>query len=151
MKKNNPFIAAVFLTLVLFLAACGSRVPRSELQDLRPLVEIVAFDISLQNLKLRISHRNKTTRENNQLNCQLAIKDLSAIQFEQVALPDLTNYAKETIDINWEKPANFALSNQPSELPYVLDCYLYAENFRDERVIKKGSLYKVPGTSGEYR
>lgn len=151
MKNNNSLITAITLTLILLLVGCASSVPRTELQDLRPLVEIVAFDISQQNLKLRVTHRNKTTRENNQLNCQLAIKDLSAIQFDQVTLPDLTNYAKETIDIKWVKPVNFVLSNHPSELPYVLDCYLYAENFRDERVIKKGSLYKVPGTSGEYR
>jgi len=133
------------------MSSCGTSVPRNELQNLPVLIEIMGINLSNGELKVRISHRNNLTRKNNQLSCQLALKDLTPIKFNQIPLPDLTNYAVETVDIKLP-PLDLPAANKRSkELPYVLDCHLFSENFRQEHVIKKSTLFRVPGSVADYR
>lgn len=146
---KTKYLAA--LALVLSLSGCGSSVPRKDLQNLPSLIEIISLDFNDNKLKLRISHRNKTAREGNQLSCQLALKDFKALKMNAINLPDLTNYATETVTINI--PLH-ELSLSPAahrELPYVLDCFLFSTNFRKEQVIKKAVVYQTPGAPGIYR
>lgn len=142
---------AFSLILTFMLSSCGPTIPRSELHDLSPLMEVVNLNLNDKQLKLRITHRNKRVREANQLSCQLAIKDNAPVRFKRIQLPDLTHYAKETISIQLEPNSLIKINKNIKELPYVLDCFLYSENFRDEQIIKKANLYKVPGTISEYR
>ncbi len=145
--KTSIFI----ILMALMISGCGPSIPRNELHDLPPLMEIVALNVSEMELKLRITHRNKRVRESNQLSCQLALKDFKPIQFDQIPLPNLTHYAKETltVDINQNSEINF--DSKLKELPYVLDCFLHSENFRNEQIVKKSILYQVPGSNYEYR
>lgn len=147
--KNKPFTFSLLLGLLL-TAGCSS-VPRSELQNLPSLIEIVAFQVSEAQLKLRLSHRNKTTRKSNQLSCQLAIKDQPAFAFNAIPVPDMTNYAVETIDIDLHDQTMPVIAKGAAELPYVLDCFLFSENFRTEQILKRATLYLVPGSDHEYR
>ncbi len=151
MKKTNYLHITLITFCFITLQACGPSIPRTELSDLPPLIEIVSLNLSEQQLKLRVSHRNKITRKDNQLSCQLALKDFIPIKFNRVTLPDMTTYAKETIDIKLDQTNLPKVDKQQKGLPYVLDCYIFSENFRDEQIIKKASLFKVPGISGEYR
>lgn len=151
MLKINLKRLLLPLLIILLASGCGPTIPKSELHDLPPLMEIVSLNLNEKQLKLRLTHRNKRIRQNNQLSCQLALKDFTPVRFNQVQLPDLTHYAKETITINIDQKGQLNIKAEPKELAYVLDCYLYSENFRDEQIIKKSTLYKVPGTNDEYR
>ncbi len=137
--------------LTLSLLSCTGSVPRRDLQNLPSLVEIVAVNFNQQDLKIRVSHRNKTARVGNQLSCQLAIKDSKPLQFNEIPVPDLTTYAVETLDIKLPTGQQAFLRENNKELPYVLDCFLFSENFRKEHLIKKASLFLVPGTENTYR
>ena len=151
MKNKLNIQLIILFTFSLILSSCGSSVPRNELQNLPALIEIMGINLANGDLRVRISHRNNLTRENNQLSCQLALKDFTAIKFSKIPLPDLTNYAVETIDIKLS-PADFpAASLGHKEMSYVLDCYLFSANFREEHLIKKSTLFRVPGSQAEYR
>ncbi len=148
MKTNTN--TALLILLSLALSNC-TPVPKTELHNLPSLIEIVMLDLSSEQLKVRLSHRNRLTRENNQLSCQLAIKERQAIEFNGIPIPDLTTYAVETIDISLINKNLPKAGEKYKQLPYVLDCFLFSENFRKEHVIKKSILYPVPGTKHEYR
>lgn len=151
MNTENKLKTFALTLLALSLVSCAGSVPRRDLQNLPSLIEIVAVNFSQQALKIRVSHRNKTARTGNQLSCQLAIKDSTAIQFNEIPVPDLTTYAVETLDINLPSSQHDFLNEQSRELPYVLDCFLFSENFRKEHLIKKATLFLVPGTENTYR
>ncbi|WP_223789689.1 hypothetical protein [Marinicella meishanensis] len=146
----NNTTKLILTALVLSTAGCNS-VPRTELQNLPSLIEIVSFQVPEAQLKLRLSHRNKSTRENNQLSCQLAIKDQPAFAFNAIPVPDMTTYAVETLDIDLRDQTMPAIVPGSAELPYVLDCFLFSENFRTEQIVKRAILYLVPGSNDEYR
>jgi hypothetical protein len=133
------------------LTACGSPVPRKDMQNLPSLIEIVALNLKENSIKLRVSHRNRATRENNQLSCQLAIKDFEPIQLTAIVLPDLTNYATETIETNIAIQQFGQSLQSHQELAYVLDCFLFSSNFRKEHIIKKSFVYQTPGERHLYR
>lgn len=151
MKIKHNLLLFSLCVSSLILTGCGTSVPRNELQNLPALIEIMAINLVDGKLKVRVSHRNNMTRENNQLSCQLALKDYKPIEFNQIPLPNLTNYAIETVNIR------LPLSDLPKsitnvkELPYVLDCYLFSDNFKEERLIKKSTLFQVPGSLADYR
>lgn len=147
MKTKHLLIYSLAFTLV----ACGSSVPRKDLQNLPSLIEIVALDFEHNKLKLRISHRNKTARVDNQLSCQLAIKDFKPVKVSAINLPDLTNYATETITTDIALDALALDTAKHKELPYVLDCFLFSSNFRKEHIIKKAITYQTPGEPAVYR
>jgi len=149
MKLNSPQTWSLFI--LACLAAGCTPVPRTELQDLPSLVEIVAFNVPQAQLKLRLSHRNKDTRENNQLSCQMAIKDQPAFDFSAIPVPDMTTYAVETIDIDLSGQTMPSGIDGADQLPYVLDCFLFSANFRTEQIVKRGSLFLIPGSENEYR
>lgn len=153
MKSNhnprNSVITLIFITAML--SACGAPNFRTDLQNLPSLVEIVALDFKNNSIKLRVSHRNKTTREGNQLSCQLAIKDYAPISINALNLPNLTNYATETVESQIPLEQLKVALDQHSELPYVLDCFLFSTNFRKEQVIKKSIIYATPGEPWVYR
>jgi len=150
--KNKLSIQLIALfTVIILVSSCGSSVPRNELQNLPSLIEIMGINLTAGDLKIRVSHRNNLTRINNKLNCQLALKDFTPIKISELPLPDLTNYAVETVDIKLS-PADLSPANQSSdEIPYVLDCYLFSENFSEEHLIKKSTFFRVPGTEADYR
>ncbi|MCB1583399.1 MAG: hypothetical protein R3E90_14020 [Marinicella sp.] len=150
MKIKYSIIFTIVICLTL-LAACGSSVPRKELQNLPSLIEIIALDFNQNKLKLRVSHRNSTAREGNQLSCQLALKDFSPLKVTAINLPDLTNYATETITSEISLNQLTLDPQTHSNLPYVLDCFLFSSNFRKEHIIKKAVVYQTPGAPGIYR
>lgn len=147
--KIQPIIPLLLLAIVL-MASCSSA-PRTELHNLPSMVEIVSLNLSETHIKIRVSHRNRHTRKNNQLSCQLAIKDHEVIEFNAIPIPDLTTYAVETVNINLSSNELPDSLSDDDELPYALDCFLFSENFRKEHVIKTATLFSVPGTTGEYR
>ena len=150
--KNKLSIQLITLfTISILVSSCSSSVPRNELQNLPSLIEIMGINLSDGDLKVRISHRNNLTRINNKLSCQLALKDFTPIKFNELPLPDLTNYAVETMDIKLSTADLPPVNKSSSEMPYVLDCYLFSENFREEHLIKKSTFFRVPGTEAEYR
>ena len=151
MKNKLNIQLIIIITTCLVLSSCGSSVPRNELQNLPSLIEIMGIDLADGELKIRISHRNRLTRKNNQLSCQLALKDYTPIKFNQIQLPDLTNYAVETIDIKLSTIDLPVVDSEHKQMPYVLDCYLFSETFREEHLIKKSTLFRVPGSTAEYR
>lgn len=151
MQTTKLIQISTALILTSLLSGCGPSIPRTELHDLPPLIEIVALDFNSKQLKARITHRNKNTRENNQLSCQLALKDFEAIRFDSITVPNLTTYAKETVNIDLSDSQFPQLNQLSKELPYVLDCFLFSENFRKEQVIKKATLFQVPGSEYEFR
>ncbi|MFC3194560.1 hypothetical protein ACFODZ_09960 [Marinicella sediminis] len=147
MKK----ILTLIITTSLVLAACGQRAPRKDLSNLPSLIQIISLDFRQNEVRLRVSHRNRATRMDNQLSCQLAIKDQQAIQINSMTLPDLTTYATETITTQLPLSSLNMDHDDGNELPYVLDCFLFSSNFRKEQVITRASLYPVPGNNGTYR
>jgi hypothetical protein len=150
--KNKIINQIIIITILsLLLSSCGSSIPRNELQNLPSLIEIMAINMDSGELRVRVSHRNNLTKKNNQISCQLALKDLSPIKFNEISLPDLTNYATETVSIMLPQSDLPTVTTRNKEMPYVLDCYLFSENFREEHLIKKSTLFKVPGTNAEYR
>lgn len=151
MTYKPPYLILILLTLTVVLSNCGSSVPRNELQNLPALIDIISLNLTDGNLKARVSHRNNLTRKNNQFNCQIALKDFNTIKFKDIKLPDLTNYAVETVDIKLPSTELPAIKSSTDELSYVLDCYLFSDNFREEHIIKKATLYKVPGSLAEFR
>ncbi len=151
MKIKHNIQIIILFTIILILVSCGSSVPRNELQNLPALIEIMGVDLADGKLKLRVSHRNNLTRKNNQISCQLALKDFTPIKFNNIALPDLTNYAVETLDVNLSPTDLPAVNQSHKEMPYVLDCYLFSDNFREEHLIKKSTLFRVPGSKADYR
>ncbi len=148
MNKNLKIALTMLLTFSL--VGCTS-VPKTELQNLPSMVEIVMLNLADAQLKVRVSHRNRTTRENNQLSCKLAIKDHPSVEFNAIPIPDLTTYAVETVEISLADQTLPAADNNHGDLPYVLDCFLFSENFRNEHLVKKATLYPVPGTKAEFR
>jgi hypothetical protein len=150
MKLN---INTAYLLLLGFsmLSACGSSIPRKDLQNLPTLVEIMALDFNTNTVKLRVSHRNRTTREQNQLSCQLAINNQAAVQLTNVSIPDLTTYAVETVEIPIDLSQTLITNEQPKELPYVLDCFLTSINFRKEQIVSKATVYQIPGETHIFR
>ena len=80
MQTKHNISLIILLTVTFILSSCGSSVPRNELQNLPALIEIMSIDLADGDLKLRVSHRNNLTRNNNQLNCQLALKDFTPIK-----------------------------------------------------------------------
>lgn len=152
LMKNKIYLQLSSLTVATFvILGCTSSVPHSELQDLPSLIEIKNINLNNGQLELRVSHRNKETRMNNQLSCQLALKDFPPIKFNEIPLPDLTNYAVETVGINLSSENLPKTKTVNKTLPYVLDCYLFSSNFREERSIKRSTLYPVPGNQAVYR
>ncbi|MGJ8663446.1 MAG: hypothetical protein ACSHWU_07340 [Marinicella sp.] len=145
--KTIKFIIISSLTLTM---GCTS-VPKTELQNLPSLIEIIVLDLSQPALNIRVSHRNKTPRLSNKLNCQLAIKDQSPIKFNGISVPDLSTFATETLRVNITQNELPVIPEKQKELPYVLDCYLESENFRTEHIIKKATLFRVPGRLNEFR
>lgn len=148
------YLTNKFLQLFLFtslLTACGSSVPRKDMQNLPSLLEVVALDFENNSIKLRISHRNSTTREDNQLSCQLAIKDFKPIKINALNLPDLTNYATETLEFKITLQQLGLSTEKYEELPYVLDCFLFSTNFKKEHIIQKSVVYQTPGAPHLYR
>lgn len=137
--------------LIITLNSCSTSISRNELQNLPSLIDITGIDLTDGQLKIRVSHRNNKTRLNSKLSCQLALKDHKPIKFKQLPLPDLTNYAVETIDYTFPEDEIPSMAQSNSKLPYVLDCYLFSDNFREEHLIKKATLYKVPGSQGKFR
>jgi hypothetical protein len=148
----TPHTKYLFVLIsVLLITACGSPVPRKDLQNLPTLVQIIQLDLAQNEARVRISHRNRTTREDNQLSCQLAIKDQPAIQANAIDLPDLTSYATETIVLPLPLTQLQLTADDQSEMPYVLDCFLFSSNFRKEQIITRTSLFRVPGSTQKYR
>ncbi len=151
MKTNTLSNSFICIFSCLALLSCGPGVPRKDLQNLPSLIEIIAINFDQNELKIRVSHRHKTTREGNQLSCQLAIKDYSPITFNEIPVPNLTTYAVETLDISLASDNQDFATEKNHELPYVLDCFLFSDNFRKEHLINKATLYRVPGTINTYR
>lgn len=149
-NKNSIRLLALCITSFL-LSSCTSSVPRSELQNLPSLIEIKGVNLIDGDLKIRVSHRNNLTRKNNQLSCQLALKDFMPFKFNKIPLPDLTNYAVETIDIKLPAVDLPPVNKMTKDMPYVLDCFLFSQNFREEHLIKKSTLFRVPGSQADYR
>ena len=148
-KKNN--IQLPLLLLITFVLSSCTSVPRNELRNLPSLIEIKSINFTNGLLQLRISHRNSLTRENNQLSCQLTLKNFPPIKFNRISLPDLTNYAIETIDINLTPDKLPSIDQAQKSISYVLDCYMFSENFQEEHIIKKSILFQVPGIKAEFR
>ncbi len=141
----------VIIFTCLILNACGAPNPRKDLQNLPSLIEIVALDFEQQSIKLRISHRNRSPRKENQLRCQLAIKDLPSIKLQSITVPDLTTFATETVQSKFAvQPLNLNLK-QNQALPYVLDCFLFSSTFSKEHIISKATIYRIPGDKNRYR
>ncbi len=151
MNKRHTYLSITLISGLIILANCSSSVTRKDIQNLPPLVEIVVLDVAQNTLKLRVSHRHQISRKDNKLSCQLAIQDLAPLKIQQTPLPDLTTFATETTDISINTTALSESGKLNKELPYVLDCFLFSENFRKEQVLKKGVLYKVPGSLAAYR
>jgi hypothetical protein len=147
---SHKTLLSCFL-LIILLSGCGNPAPRQELQNLPSLIQVIRLDFSDNLVRLRVSHRNRTPREGNQLSCQLAIRDQPAIQANAVNLPDLTTYATETITLPMNLTQLDIDHDRVTELPYVLDCHLFSSNFRKEHVITRASLYPVPGSKNSYR
>ena len=125
MKTMKTTTHTLMLSTLLLLSACGNPVPRKDLQNLPTLIQIIQLDLAQNEVRVRISHRNRTTREDNQLSCQLAIKDQPAIQVNAVNVPDLTTFATETIALPLPVSQLQLDQDEASELPYVLDCFLF--------------------------
>ncbi len=137
--------------MFLILLACGSPNTRKDLQNLPSLIEIVELNLNQNSIKLRVSHRNNLPREQNQLSCQLAIKDQQVIKLPSLNVPDLTTFATETIQATVDfSPLNIG-SEPINSLPFVLDCYLSSETFRKEHIITESTIYLVPGKENRYR
>jgi len=147
--KNKIQLLSILIT-VFILNSCTS-VPRSELQNLPSLIEIKSINFEDGLMQVRISHRNNSTKKNNLLSCQLAFKNFAPIAFNQIPLPDLTNYAVEIIDIKLSSIDLPAVDQVGKEMSYVLDCFVFSENYREEHIIKKSILFLVPGSEAEYR
>lgn len=149
---KNFITQSIFIILFcIAITACGAPNPRKDLQNLPSLIEIVALDFNQQVIKLRVSHRNRSAREDNLLSCQLAIKDMSPIKLPTINLPDLTTFATETVQSNFTAgPMNLNLK-QNQTLPYVLDCYLTSSTFSREHIISKATIYRIPGEENSYR
>jgi len=148
---NQKYITPLCLfTLLFVLSSCGSRLPRKDLQNLPTLIEIISLNLKTKSIKLRVSHRNRDTRENNQLSCQLTIEGLHNIEITNVAIPDLGAYAIETIEATITSES-LNINTLQKSLPYVLDCYLTSDNFKNEQVIKKAIIYQIPGQTASYR
>ena len=149
MKTKTTLISVILAMLIL--TACSSRVPRKDLQNLPSLIEIKALDFAQNTISLRVSHRNRATREDNQLSCQLSIKDHQTVQFSGLNLPDLTTYAVETVTADLQLQSLEINTKQSNELSYALDCFLFSSNFRTEQIINKAIVYRVPGEPDTYR
>ena len=139
------------VSCLLLMAGCGNPVPRKDLQNLPTLIQIIQLDLQQNEARIRLSHRNRIPRKDNQLSCQLAIKDQPAIQANAISLPDLTTFATETITLPLPLSELQLEPGDQAELPYVLDCFLFSSNFRKEQVITRATLYPVPGTQLQYR
>jgi len=151
MTSHSKTRYLILLSSCLLITACGNPVPRKDLQNLPTLIQIIQLDLAENEARVRISHRNRTTREGNQLSCQLAIKDQPAIQANAINLPDLTTFATETVVLPLPLTQLQLDADDQSELPYVLDCFLFSSNFRKEQIITRASLFPVPGTTQQYR
>lgn len=151
MKNKNHLQLLTLPIITSFMIGCTSSVPHNEFQNLPSVIEIKHINLNNGQLELRVSHRNKETRVNNQISCQLAFKDFPPLTFDEVAIPDLTNYAIETVDINLPPKSLPKINKEIKALPYVLDCYLFSSNFREEHSINKSTLYPVPGNHAVYR
>ena len=150
MKRHNLTRHCFLLLTLTFLTACAPSIPRSELQNLPPLVEIISLDLQDKKITLRVSNRNTTTRKNNVLSCDINIVKLNPIKIESITIPDLTNYAKETINIDLSSSIGSEHQLSPS-MNYELDCQVSSEKFQNVQILKQGKLFKIPGTIAEYR
>ena len=148
MNSIKSFSLVVVLSFLI--TACSGSVPRNELQNLPSLVEVVLLDVADARLKVRLTHRNNTPREDIKLSCQLALKDFNAIEFKPIDVPNMTSYATETLDLITDMAAIPAVYNA-ANIPYVLDCFLFSSNFKREHLIKRSTLFKVPGTNNQFR
>ena len=137
---NSIKTLSLFVVFTGLITGCAGSIPRNELQNLPSLIEVVLLDVADAQLKVRLTHRNNTPREDIKLSCQLALKDFQAIEFKPIDVPNMTTAltAMPTLD----KEAN---------IPYVLDCYLFSSNFKREHLIKRSTLFKVPGTTNQFR
>ncbi|TDR23199.1 hypothetical protein [Marinicella litoralis] len=149
----NQLIYKAFIStfLLLLLTACGTPNTRKDLQNLPSLIEIVALDLNQQTIKLRISHRNQSPRLDNQLSCQLAVKDFAPITLQALKIPDLTTFATETVQSTFKSTQLNASLKQYKALPYVLDCFLFSSTFMKEHIISKATIYRIPGEQNSYR
>ena len=147
---NSIKTLSLFVVFTGLITGCAGSIPRNELQNLPSLIEVVLLDVADAQLKVRLTHRNNTPREDIKLSCQLALKDFQAIEFKPIDVPNMTSYATETLDLTTALTAMPPLDKE-ANIPYVLDCYLFSSNFKREHLIKRSTLFKVPGTTNQFR
>lgn len=150
MRKNLQNI--ISLTIISSaLLACGNGAPRKPVNELASHIELVSVDFGHGAWKLRLTHRQKEDRLNNQLACSLSTEKDNTLAFDRIEIPDLSYQLTETIDIP-AMPVDMPLpANMPEKMTYQLDCELFSENFTTERIIKKSTMHKIPGAKASYR
>lgn len=135
MKK----VILIFL-MTSFLVACGPARLEKPNTDLPSLIELIKLDSGNKVLKIRLTHRQAKPRDASNLACELALEDEDLSTLTAIDLPELTAYAREVLDLNL--PQKLTIPTQ-QRLSYRMVCTLTSPKSRDERVISRGTLYRL--------
>ena len=150
MKKiitQASLITFVFTTLT----ACSGGVPRKPVNELPSNIEIVTVNFQTGAWKLRLTHRQKEKRVNNQIACGLYTDHKHSLAFDRINVPDLSYLFTETIDIP-AMPVDLEMpKGLTDKMNYQLECDLTSENYYTESIRKSGTLHRVPGEQALYR